>query len=101
MSENKVYKHECSHEEWQEFIKAMQSGKEFEMDEEMWYYWLEALPPVFMGRQIQWPDPDNDHHTLTVRANFGFAEGCEPITAFWRRDGRYYGIRTSIINKWG
>ena len=31
--------------------------------------------------------------------DFGFAEGCEPITVFWIEDGHYYGQQTSKLNK--
>ena len=43
---------ECKAEKWKEFIAAMRSGNEFEVDEEMFHYWLGVLPPVFMGRMI-------------------------------------------------
>jgi hypothetical protein len=62
---------------WDEFIKAMHSGQVFECDEEMYYYWLEVLPPAYMGKNVVLPDGQK------VRAHFGFAEGADYITAFW------------------
>ena len=99
----------------EEFLKAMHSGEQFECDAEMYYDFLEVLPPVFMGKNIEFPDGQK------VRARFGFAEGEEFITAFWmtgkeriieRPEGgvicslhlegepgaRYFGRRTNLMN---
>ena len=95
----KVYrKSECKAEKWKEFIKAMHSGNEFEVDAEMFDYWLGVLPPVFMGRTITWV-PCHEGHPMKV--DFGFAEGAESITVFWRSlDGkRFFGQRTHKINR--
>jgi len=72
---------------WSRFIEAMHSGEEVEVDEEMYYYWLEVLPPVFMYKVID-----------GKRYEFGFAEGAEPVTVFWRKDGRFFCRRTTIMN---
>jgi hypothetical protein len=72
---------------WSRFIEAMHSGEEVEIDEEMYYYWLEALPPVFMYKVID-----------GKKYEFGFAEGAEPVTVFWRKDGRFFCRRTGIMN---
>ncbi len=99
LTESKV--HRCADTTpgaWDAFINAMHSGEVFECDEEMFFYWLGVLPPVWMGRYVHWPDPDNVYRVITVRATFGFAEGIEPITAFWQSEGRYFGRRTSQLN---
>ena len=92
-TKSKVFKYE----DWQggngEFLKAMQSGDQFECDEEMFYYWLEVLPPVHMRRNVILPNGDQ------VRASFGFAEGAEEITVFWHFGDRYFGCRTNTINQ--
>ena len=75
------------------FLKAMHSGETFEMDEDSWDYWLNVLPPVFMHRAIKLMNGD------TVSATFGFAEGEEQITAFWRREGRFLGCQTPHWNR--
>lgn len=62
---------------WDAFIRAMNSGEQFECNEEMYYYWLECLPPAFMYRLVEWPDG------FKVKAHFGFVEGADYITAFW------------------
>jgi hypothetical protein len=99
-SNEQVYRRKCTHDEWKEFIRVMQSGKEFEVDEEMWDYWLEVLPPVLMNRKITFIplDPENPvKRTMVI--DFGFAEGAEHITMFWRSpDGkRFFGQRTTMI----
>ena len=99
--------HVFTYDEWQSrtrkqgsfdhFIFAMQSGKTFEVDEEMFYYWLEVLPSVHMGRRVILPNGE------CVSASFGFAEGAEPITVFWQhrygRDLHFFGCRTDRINQ--
>ena len=78
---------------WDEFIKAMHSGEEVEIDSAMYYYWLEVLPPIFMGRALPWPDPK---HPKSY--DFGFAEGLEPITVFWTGGDKFFCRRTNIMN---
>ena len=79
------------------FLTAMHSGEVFEVDEEMFMYWLEVLPPVYMSRRVTLPNGRE------VKASFGFAEGAEPVTAFWkeRSDGavHHFGCRTNTMNR--
>ena len=98
-----IYKYD----DWQggagDFLTAMHSGQVFECDEDMYYYWLEVLPPSYLKNPVTLPDGQQ------VRSDFGFAEGAEPITAFWktkdRKDGaeadgvRFFGCRTKIMNR--
>ena len=44
-----------------------------EIDEETYFWFLEALPPGFMQGSC-----------------FCFAEGTEPFRLFWQRNGRYF-----------
>lgn len=90
----KVYKYKCTKEEWKEFIATMNSGDKFEVDEEMYYYWLEVLPPIFMHK---WIDFLPGHEGHKMRVEFGFAEGADYITVFFRSlDGkRFYGQKTN------
>ncbi len=65
------------------FHAARDQGGVVEVDEELFFYYLEILPPVFMYR------------TLYVggrlrRISFGFAEGAERITVFWEEGNRYF-----------
>lgn len=78
---------------WDAFIAAMHSGNMVEIDDEMYDYWLEALPPIFMNRSIPWPNPKQP-----TRYDFGFAEGAEPITVFWSVGERRFCQRTNIMN---
>ena len=113
-----LYKYDCTPGNWKEFIAVMQSGQRFEIDEKMFYYWLEVLPPVFMNREIDYlPGHEVNvrksnvcqveidylpgHEGRRQRVDFGFAEGAEAITVFWRdlEKRRFYGQRTNKINE--
>lgn len=79
--------------QWDEFIKAMNSSEVVEMDEEMWMYWLEVLPPIYMNRRVEVAGKP--------RRAFGFAEGTDFITAFWREGEfpvRFFCCRTAEMN---
>ncbi|MCP4262791.1 MAG: DUF1419 domain-containing protein [Planctomycetes bacterium] len=94
-----MFKKDCTTEQWQEFITAMHSGERFQVDRDMWYYWLEVLPPILMNEDITFL-PGYEGHPMFV--NFGFAEGTEPITVFWTNadNTKYFGQRTKKINPW-
>jgi hypothetical protein len=83
---------------WQEFLAAMRSGEVFECDEAMYFYWLEVLPPVWLNRPLE----VEGHGTVST---FGFAEGREPVVAFWRGRGdgagRFFGRQTDTLNTEG
>lgn len=80
---------------WTAFIDAMRYGETIEIDEDMYFYWLEVLPPVFMDKPISFPDKNHP-----IRYDFGFAEGAEPITLFWRSPDRqrFFCRRSDIMN---
>jgi hypothetical protein len=80
---------------WQETIEGMDSKAVRECDEEVFDYFLEVLPPVFMNKKFKFTDG------LEVRASFGFAEGYEPITVFWREGKKYFLRRSNVINPLG
>jgi hypothetical protein len=92
----KIHKYEGTQDDWDEFITVMNSGDRFEVDEEMFDYWLGVLPPVFMNRYIDFL-PGHEGHKMLVA--FGFAEGADNITVFFRSpDGKkFYGHQTSKI----
>ena len=94
----KIYKMDCSQKDWDEFIQVFNSGEKFEIDEKMYFYWLEVLPPVFMNRRI---DFRPGHEGQKVFADFGFAEGAEEIKIFWKSiDGkRFFGQCTNQLNR--
>jgi len=75
-----------------DFCFEIQSEQPVEVDEEMFWYFLEVLPPVYMSRDIVLPNGKKVH------ASFGFAEGYEKVRAFWRKDGRYFACQTREMN---
>ena len=66
---------QVENEEWPDVIVRLQvEGRIAEVSEEVWFYFLEVLPPKLL------------------RGNwFAFAEGQEPLKLFWRRQGCHYG----------
>ncbi len=97
MNTHKIYKRYCSDEEWKEFITIMQSGNKFEIDEDMYNYWLDVIPPVFMNKYITFFP---GYEGTQMKVDFGFAEGIEYIVIFWRNTNgdKFFGQRTNKIN---
>jgi hypothetical protein len=61
-------------EQWARLIERISvPGKIAEIDEETYFYFLEVLPPKFMGSGL-----------------FAFAEGAEPLRLFRKSDGQFY-----------
>lgn len=61
---------------WNEMIKAMHSGETIEINEDVYEYFLEVLPPVYMNKK-------KVIDGLTRTVNFGMCEGMEKIVDFW------------------
>jgi hypothetical protein len=60
-------------EEWRTTIERMSvPGRIAEVDETTFDWFLDCLPPKWMGD------------------GFAFAEGAEPLRYFWKRNGRYF-----------
>ncbi len=74
------------------FIMEIESENPVEVDEEMFWYFLEVLPPVYMSKDVTLPNGDKIH------ASFGFAEGYEKVKAFWKKGGRYFACQTREMN---
>lgn len=76
--------------------KEIQEGKIVEVTEEEFDSFLNALPPKFFKREVGLMNGQ------MVIASFGFCEGMDRITAFWRgRDqdkGRYYAADTVLFS---
>ena len=80
-------------EDIREFCEKRDAGECCTISEELFNYFLGVLPPIYMNRNVELVDGDK---TL---ASFGFAEGWERITAFWRTaDGWYLAQHTTEIN---
>ena len=87
----KIYKRDCSKAEWKEFIEAFNSGRSVEIDEGMFMYWLEILPPVYMFEEVEIEGKNR-------LCSFGFAEGREHIKDFWKENGKYFCKRSERSN---
>ncbi len=78
------------------YLNARDRGETIEITERTFNYFLEVLPPAYMGRPIH----INGKPQWVV---FGFAEGYEQITAFWTEmtEGqvRYFCRRTEEMNR--
>jgi hypothetical protein len=87
-----------------EFCEARDTGRMVEVDEELWEYFLEVLPPVHMGYLATVRNATGDGW-LQIQASFGFAEGYELVTALWRgrgeQRGRFFCQRTKEMNPRG
>ena len=87
-----------------QFCEARETGRRVEVDRELWYYFLEVLPPVHMGYRATVNNEAGDG-VITIQASFGFAEGYEPVTAFWQghgtmlEGGRFFCQRTKEMNR--
>ena len=89
-------------EKWDDMLHAMHSGVQTEINQEVYDYWLDVLPPVFMNKWFTFKDGQRVH------AHFGFAEGSEPIVVFWKEAAadrgilegeRFYCRESSLINR--
>jgi len=80
-------------DDWAPLMKAWHEGKRVEISRKVYWYFLEVLPPVCMGRRLTVKSGD------VVRADFGFAEGEELVTAFWTHGDRFFLEQTNQINR--
>ena len=85
-------------EAWDEMIAAMRSGERIQVEEGVYDYFLEVLPPIYMNRRITLPGGESQ------RVSFGFAEGAEAIVAFWCQGNSdagwsFFCQRTEEINR--
>ena len=105
MTTQTIYSYDQSTpEQWKEFIQRLNNYEALVIDESMFYYWLEILPPVYMGeKQII----NIDGVTYPKQCSFGFAEGREHIVDFWGEGNKdeqgnkvYFCKRSTRMNKW-
>ncbi len=66
------------------FHEAVSKGVTVEVDEGLFDYYLDVLPPRFMGRTVTLVDGSRRY------ATFGFAEGEDKPIAFWKSEGRFF-----------
>ena len=91
--EKKIYTYEKN---LNDFTKAINSNEVCMIDEEMFYYWLEVLPPIYMDKVV---DVEIDGIKYQKRCSFGFAEGWENIIDFWANgQGLYWAKKSNRLN---
>lgn len=66
---------------WDAFKISMHSGFTVEVNESIYWYYLEVLPPIFQ-----------------IGNHFGFAEGHEYVVHFWSVGSSYFCRRSDILN---
>ncbi len=87
MVEDNFIFHKCDEKNWTEFLTKRDSGKLVQIDQEMFDYWQELLPPITQSN-----------------SSFYFAEGFSPIIHFFKEEdetGRelFYCQSTLVKNK--
>lgn len=73
------------------FVAVKRSGEIIEIDEEMFDYWLNVLPPKGMRVEVVIKG-------VPRRVSFLQAEGFEECTAYWREGARFFAQHTDIMN---
>jgi hypothetical protein len=79
-------------EKWAEYINRPEPENKSEVDSEIYFYFLEVLPPIWINKDYSFNDG------AVANKSFGFAEGYEPITVFWEEDGKYFSRRSKKMN---
>jgi hypothetical protein len=93
----KTWCYDCTPEEWEAFIFLRDNGEIVEINVEMFNYWMEVLPPVYMNKRQE--IKLNNGEIKNVFCSFGFAEGLEHIVDFWFYDGKYYCKKSNRMNQ--
>lgn len=76
-----IFKYQCSREKWEEFINLWDQKLPILIDYEMYMYWLEVLPPVYMNKKQKVTINDA---IFEKNCDFGFAEGFDYVVDFWK-----------------
>ena len=79
-------------EAWDEMIRQMHSGEQIRISEEVFNYFLDVLPPVFMNRRFNFKDGQS------VKESFGFAEGAENVVIFWQDGTEHFCRQSTMMN---
>ena len=85
------------------YSAALDRGEVCQVDEDLFYWYLEVLPPVYMGRDRF---VEIDGVKFVKHCSFGFAEGRDFITDFWvNKDGSHitarFAKKSKQMNPWG
>ena len=73
---------------WQEFLTRRDNGERLRITGDMFQHWMHCLPPK------AWKEPVRLANGTHYHPVFGFAEGDEPITAFWQQGHDFYCQKT-------
>lgn len=93
--------------DFEDYLEARDKGIICRIDEEMFDYWLEVLPPVYMNQKQTIKIFGVPFEKLCL---FGFAEGREFIVDFWSNGedstgrnpyGVYFCKKSNRLNRWG
>lgn len=77
---------------FENFIAARERGEKCEIDKELFDYFLDILLPCFMNLTVLLCDGSK------VIADYGFVEGEEVPTAFWKTpDGKFFAQKIKQI----
>jgi len=74
------------------YVEKIERGYTLEITEELFNYWLNVLPPVWMRRNFTFKDG------LNIPASFAFAEGSENLVIFWRDGKKFFARKSNILN---
>ena len=76
-------------EQW-DTIKA---GNIAEVSEDDFEEMLDVLPPAYMHKTVKLMNGE------TVNSDYGFVEGADRVTAFFKRDGKFYAAGTTLFSR--
>jgi hypothetical protein len=75
---------------WEAFMKAVHAGERCQIDQDIYDYFLDVLPPKFMYAPVELVNGER------ITAAFGFAEGAMQVIAFWRGEANYFAQQTKV-----
>lgn len=82
LGEYGVYRKDCTSKMWQQFIDAIHSGQTVKIDEAMYDYWMNILPPKLWERNIWWTDEEGKPRCQGYK--FATREGDDRLIGFWK-----------------
>jgi len=97
VSQNKIYTADNA-QAWREFAAARNTGNVVEVDQYIFEYFLDVLPPVLINERITYQPANPELNPVIRYVLFGHAEGAETVTMFWREKGRCFCQRSTMIN---
>lgn len=87
LGEDGIYRLDCTSKVRKQFMEAMHSGEVVKIDQPLWTYYFEQLPPRSMGKTMVWIDDECKTHRQ--HTDFTLAEA-SCVIAFWHTDKQYF-----------